>query len=176
MAKRINHIVLIATMLASACVIQGASITDWVTEFTSNLNRDLNSQIQQINQEVADLTKNIQKDVAKTIQNLPRDAQGNIISDSGSSVISVTGNGTKYVTIIDGVSRIITTGYTKDGEPYIRDIVEKRIGDMLYRNETITFPKTGVSETTAWKLDLAKPGSKPEIITETKTDTKKDEK
>lgn len=108
-------------------------------------------------------------------ENLFADAQGNIIS-TGSSIVSIN-NGSKIVTIVDGVSRTITTGHTPNGEPYVRDVVEKRIGDMLYCNETTFNPKTGATETIAWKLNLAIPGSKPEIITDTKTDdTKADEK
>lgn len=106
-------------------------------------------------------------------ENLFTDAQGNIISVNGSSIISTNGvDGTKIVTYIDGVSRIVTSGRAPNGEPYVRDIVEKRIGDMLYYNETTLNPKTGATETIAWKLNLAIPGAKPEII----TDTKKDEK
>lgn len=102
------------------------------------------------------------------------DAQGNIISNRN-SIVSFN-NGTKIVTIIDGISRIITSGYTQNGEPYVREVEEKRIGDMLYYNSTIFYPQTGVSDTTAWKKNLAIPGSKPENITDTKTDTKTDEK
>lgn len=108
-------------------------------------------------------------------ENLFTDAQGNIISVNGSSngIISTSSvDGTKIVTYIDGVSRIITSGRAPNGEPYVRDVVEKRIGDMLYYNETTLNPKTGATETIAWKLNLAVPGAKPEII----TDTKKDEK
>lgn len=101
------------------------------------------------------------------------DAQGNIISTNGSSnIVSTSIDGTKIITIIDGESRIITSGRGPNGEPYVRSIVEKRIGDMLYHNETTSNPQTGATETIAWKLNLAIPGAKPEII----TDTKKDEK
>lgn len=180
MATQINHFVLIVTLLIS--VIDGASfatIGDWVNDFTSNLNRELsnmnrqiNEQVAQINEDVTHLTENIQKNVEQTIQNLPRDAQGNIISVNDSSIITTSNGGTKIVTYIDGISRIVTSGRTPNGEPYVRDVVEKRIGDMLYHNETILNPKTGATETIAWKLNLAVPGAKPEII----TDTKKDEK
>lgn len=114
-------------------------------------------------------------------ENLFTDAQGNIISTGGSSIISTDGSsiistsdidGTRVVSIIDGISRVVTSGRTPNGEPYVRDVVEKRIGDMLYYNETTSNPKTGATETVAWKLNLAIPGSKPEII----TDTTKDEK
>ncbi|CAL1673804.1 unnamed protein product [Lasius platythorax] len=175
MARQINHVILIGALLASACVIEGASITAWVNDFTSNLNRDINDMIQRINQEVNQQVTDLNKSIEKTIENLPKDAQGNIIS-TGSSIVSIN-NGSKIVTIVDGVSRTITTGHTPNGEPYVRDVVEKRIGDMLYCNETTFNPKTGATETIAWKLNLAIPGSKPEIITDTKTDdTKADEK
>lgn len=106
-------------------------------------------------------------------ENLFTDAQGNIIGTNGSSIISTSSiDGTKFMTIIDGESRIITSGHKPNGEPYVRSIVEKRVGDMLYHNETTFNPKTGATETIAWKLNLAVPGAKPEII----TDTEKDEK
>ncbi|XP_070154627.1 uncharacterized protein [Polyergus mexicanus] len=170
MTRQINHVILISTLLISACVIEGASIAAWVNDFTSDLNRNLNDMIQQINAQVAYLTDSVEKNVEETIQNLPKDAQGNIITN-GSSIISIN-NGNKIITIVDGVSRIITSGRTPNGEPYIRDVEEKRIGDMLYHNETTWNPETGASKTIAWKLNLAIPGAKPEIITNTKPDEK----
>ncbi|XP_050448888.1 uncharacterized protein LOC126850205 [Cataglyphis hispanica] len=160
MARQINHVILIGTLLASAYVIEGASIASWVNDFTSNLNRNLNNMIQQINAQVAYLTDDIQKN----IENFPRDAEGNLITNSSSISSIITNNG-KIVTIIDGVSTTITSGRTANGEPYIHEVVEKRIGDMLYHNETTTNPETGATKTIAWKLNLAIPGSKPEIIT-----------
>ncbi|KAL6445948.1 hypothetical protein ACFW04_000965 [Cataglyphis niger] len=129
--------------------------------------------IQQINAQVAHLTDDIQKNIEETLQNLPRDADGNIITNSSSiSSNVIINNGHKIVTIADGVSTSITSGRTPNGEPYIHEVVEKRIGDMLYHNETTINPETGATKTIAWKLNLAIPGSKPEIITNTKKNEK----
>lgn len=59
-------------LCCSAYVMEGASIATWVNDFTSNLNRNLNNMIQQINAQVAYLTDDIQKNIEETIQNLPR--------------------------------------------------------------------------------------------------------
>lgn len=87
------------------------------------------------------------------------DANGRIIQSvtSGSSII-ISGN---------GVTRTILSGRTSDGEPYTRDIEERREGDFLYHKETFSKPKDNSSEIFRWKLDLATPGAKPEIITDT---------
>lgn len=105
-------------------------------------------------------------------KNLFADAEGNLITNSSSISSIITNNGRKIVTITDGESTSITSGRTPDGEPYIHQVVEKRIGDMLYHNETTTNPETGATKTIAWKLNLAIPGSKPEIITNTKINEK----
>lgn len=174
MARQIN-IVLIATLLASARVIEGASISDWVNEFTNNLTYNINNMVREINhrvnQQIATVNKNVQ-DMMVCDNNIPRDSQGNIITTSSGGSIITSINGAKVITIIDGISEIITS-YTENGEPYVSDVVQKRIGNMVYCNKTITNQKTGVSKTTAWEVNLATPGSKPEIITNTDTNTDK---
>lgn len=93
-------------------------------------------------------------------ENLFADAEGNLITNG--SIITIDGKS------VSSVSSSITSGHTPNGERFIRDIEEKRIGDMLYHNETISYPGTGrATETIAWKLNLAIPGAKPEMITNT---------
>lgn len=89
--------------------------------------------------------------------NLFTDANEQIITNSASTVIVNSGN---------GVSRSIISGHTPTGETYIRDIEDRQEGSVLYHAETIYKPKSNSSETIRWKLDLATPGAKPEIITE----------
>lgn len=86
--------------------------------------------------------------------NLFADASGQIITNSGSTIIFNR----------DGVSRSIISGLTPEGEPYMRDIVERYDGNMLYHNETTYNPKTKIKETFCWKLDLSKPGASREAI------------
>lgn len=160
MARKFNHVVLISTLLISASVIEGASIADWVNNFTSALNHELNQMSQNINKQVAE----IQKKIETTIQNLPKDEQGNIICTNNTSIIS-----SQIVTINNGVLNSTTRGCI-NGEPYERTIVEKYIGNILYHTETIFNPKTNTTKTFAWKLDSTVPGAKPVIITNTRRD------
>lgn len=58
------------------------------------------------------------------------------------------------------------SGYTPDGEPYVRTIDESNDGHYLEHNEISFNPKTNATERIHWKLDLTTPGAKPEIITD----------
>jgi len=87
------------------------------------------------------------------------DARGRIISNNGNTIVINSGG---------GLSRTVMSGHTPDGEPYVRDIEERYDGNFLYHNETSYNPRTRISERIRWKLDLATPGAKPEIITDEK--------
>lgn len=163
---------LIVALLASAQL--GAAAPDWVT----NLRQELSAMNENIQREVQSYTQNLQREINSSVQwqleqvrreieNLPKDAQGRIITSDGHSLI--INDGTSMInslTVNNGISKMITSGRTKDGEPYIRIIEERRDGNYLYHNETSTNPKTNVTESIRWKLDLNTPGAKPEIITE----------
>ncbi|XP_012222396.1 uncharacterized protein [Linepithema humile] len=167
MARKISHVVLISALLVSTCLTASGQ-PDWTSDLTSNIHRmteNINRQVQQFTEQLQTrIQHNLEsslrpalEEVNRTIQNLPRDANGQIITNSGSTIIVNSGN---------GVSRSILSGRTPGGESYVRDIEERQEGNFLYHNEIIYKPQTNSSETIRWKLDLATPGAKPEIITE----------
>ncbi|XP_011646632.1 uncharacterized protein LOC105433167 [Pogonomyrmex barbatus] len=148
---------------------------DWSSDLTRSLNRmtqDINEQVQHFTRNLhAQIEENVQRSlqpaleqVQETINNLPRDAHGRIITNgniiSNGNIMSITSQ--------NGISKIVMSGRTPDGEPYVRIIEERHEGNVLYHSETTSNPKTGATESIRWKLDLATPGAKPEILTDEK--------
>ncbi|XP_011872055.1 PREDICTED: uncharacterized protein LOC105564352 [Vollenhovia emeryi] len=163
MAWKVYPVVLIVALLARARL--GASAPGW----ESDLNESIGALTHNINQQVAQLTRNLnsqiedtlrstREQVQRTIDNLPRDAQGNIITTSGNSVISLSSG--------PGESKTIISGHTANGEPYVRSTDERTDGTHLFHNEVTFYPRTNTSEKINWKLDLRTPDAKPEIITD----------
>ncbi|XP_012526489.2 uncharacterized protein LOC105831125 isoform X2 [Monomorium pharaonis] len=156
------HVVLIVALLASAHLAMGDP--NWISDFTSNINAMTQNLQQQIHQYTQDLQQQIQQSVQpaleqayKTIENLPKDSHGHIITNNNGNVISISS--------VNGHSKTVLSGWT-NGEPYVRIIEERRDGNYLYHNETSYNPQTNATESIRWRLDLATPGAKPEIITE----------
>ncbi|XP_014488980.1 PREDICTED: uncharacterized protein LOC106752082 [Dinoponera quadriceps] len=167
MARKIGHVVLIGALLISA--FHGTCAVDW-----DDWSRDLTRMTENIGAEVESYTRNLGANIQRTVQNslrtslepalaearrtlqnLPRDANGQIISNTGSRIIINSGN---------GVSRSIVSGHTPDGESYVRDVEERYEGNMLYHNETNYNPKTKTKVRICWKLDLTKSSASPETI------------
>ncbi|XP_020295202.1 uncharacterized protein LOC109860494 isoform X2 [Pseudomyrmex gracilis] len=131
-------------------------------DWASDLSRDINRMTQDINSQVQSFTRNLHTNVVqpaieqanRAIENLPKDAQGHIIS-SGNTMIFNSGN---------GVTKSVLSGRTPDGEPYVRNIEEYYRGNVLYHNETLYNPKTKTTKKFSWKLDLATPGATPQLI------------
>lgn len=88
-------------------------------------------------------------------ENLFADAQGRIISNTGNTLIVNGGN---------GVTRSIISGRTEDGQPYVRDVEERYVGNMLYHNESNYNPITKTKERICWKVDLTKQGASREAL------------
>ncbi|XP_011700931.1 PREDICTED: uncharacterized protein LOC105457772, partial [Wasmannia auropunctata] len=127
---------------------------------------NINTMTRNIQEQVNDLTRNLHSQienslrpalaqVQETIENLPRDAQGRIITTNG-NIISIN--------TINSLSRTATSGHTPNGESYVRVIDEQNDGKYLYHNEITYNLKTNAAENFCWKLDLTTPGAKPEII------------
>ncbi|XP_032687930.1 uncharacterized protein LOC116852061 [Odontomachus brunneus] len=177
MAKKIGHVVLVGALLIS--IFHGTCLADW-DDWTRGLNEDLARMndnlahmqeniehqvqgiIQNVNRQLENtFTHQVQpalEEAAKTIQNLPRDEHGRIISTFGSygnTVIINNGN---------GLSKSVFSGRTKEGEPFVRDIEERNDGGILYHREIYYKPNTNTSVKTCWKLDHTTPGATPEIL------------
>lgn len=70
------------------------------------------------------------------------------------------------ISTTNNMTKMIISGNTPDGEPFVRNIEERTDGKYLYHREVFYNPKTNSTVKTHWKLDLTTPGSTPEIITD----------
>uniref|UniRef100_A0A348G6C7 Uncharacterized protein n=1 Tax=Odontomachus monticola TaxID=613454 RepID=A0A348G6C7_ODOMO len=167
MAKRTGHAVLLGALLIST--LHGTCIAGWADDLTENLarmNENINNQVQGI---INNVNRQLQhtfthelepalQEVRRTIDNLPRDEHGRLMSTYGS-----IGN-TVLINNGNGLSKSLVSGTTKEGEPFIRQVEERNDGGTLYHHEIYYKPNTNTSVKTCWKLDHTKPGALPEIL------------
>lgn len=97
-------------------------------------------------------------------QNLFADAQGRIIPSA-----NVITNGDNIISInsANGISKTIMSG-TRNGEPYVRTIIDRIDGKYRYHNDITHNLKTNTTEKIQWKLDVTDPNAQPEIIRDKK--------
>ncbi|KAF7383879.1 hypothetical protein HZH68_014636 [Vespula germanica] len=133
------------------------------------LNMDLNKFQQDIQQGVQNLQYNIQKSVEKSIadvtkytdsvQEAIKRGEFKSFATDGSTIIT-NGPGT-IVTKGLGTSRVITSGYLSNGQPYSYDVEDKVIGRTLYHTERYYNNTDGGVDVIAYTLDLDDPKAKP---------------
>ncbi|XP_024888378.1 uncharacterized protein LOC112465177 [Temnothorax curvispinosus] len=170
MATKVCYVAILVALLASAH--PGASAPDWMRELneqisamTRNIQRQTQELTQHVNSQIENSLRPALAEVDKAIANLPKDAQGRIITSG--SVITNGGKITRY-SYVNGKSQTIESGHTPDGEPYVRRIEEENDGKYLYHNEVSFNPRTNATDKIRWKLNLTTPGAIPEIITDEK--------
>lgn len=75
------------------------------------------------------------------------------------------GSGSSVIQTNDG-TRIVQSGRTSDGKPYVRESTDKIVGDTLRHVERIYDPTTNSTKVHGYTLDLKDPNAKPVPINE----------
>ncbi|XP_012054023.1 PREDICTED: uncharacterized protein LOC105617054 [Atta cephalotes] len=159
MARKVFHVILIISLLTSAHL--GMAAPNWVTDFTNNINREVMSLTKNLETQINYTIQQTLAEVNKTLENLPRDGQGRLITNGQVT----TGGNFINVKSVNGVSmtQTINSGY-KNGEPYVLVVKERNDGNYLYHDETSYYPKTNATERIHWRLDLTNSDAEPEFF------------
>ncbi|KAL2737648.1 uncharacterized protein V1478_001734 [Vespula squamosa] len=134
---------------------------DWLNGFNMD----------KLQQDIRDLQYNIQKkvenslaDVRKITDHIEENVQEAIkkgeLKNVADSTIITNGPGT-IITNGHGTSRIITSGYLSNGQPYSYDVEDKVIGRTLFHTERYYNNTKGGVDVIAYTLDLDDPKAKP---------------
>ncbi|XP_063981457.1 uncharacterized protein LOC135164743 [Diachasmimorpha longicaudata] len=135
--------------------------TDWTSDLAAKLQR-MTAGIQQ---NVHQLQERIQADIRDRlagIDHLNQDINQRVAeitkeAEQSGPLVIINSNG--------GSSRFITSGYLPNGEPYFRDVEERRIGDTIHRFERVynsTNQKVETYHTTL--VDVNNPNAKPVVV------------
>lgn len=139
---------------------------DWTSDLASNIQRmteGIQNNVHQIQERIQANIRDhlagidhLNQDINQRVAEITKEAE-----QSGHSVI-INSNG--------GSSRSITSGYLPNGEPYFRDIEERRIGDTIHRFERVYNSTNQQVETYHTLVDVNNPNAKPVLVAkETKT-------
>lgn len=151
----------------------------------NQLQRNLNKQLAEVNEQIENLPTDSRGTIQATISDghtmfLTTDGRSTINGFGGGLIISngrIIKNGRTITSgadniryeIVNDITRIITSGRTPDGEPYVRRIEERSDEKYLYHNETSYNPKTNqITEKIRWRLDRTTPGATPENLADEK--------
>ncbi|KAL0132027.1 hypothetical protein PUN28_000060 [Cardiocondyla obscurior] len=156
MTRKVYEILLIVALSASL----GASAPDWGDELGRNIEEQVHQFTTNLQSQIQNSLRPVFADIDKTIQNLPKDSQGVLISNGR----VITNGNTVITNTVNGLTKMIMSGRNNDGEPYVRTIEERNDGGYLDHYEINVNPRTNSTEKIHWRLDLATPGAKPEII------------
>ncbi|KOX79710.1 hypothetical protein WN51_11320 [Melipona quadrifasciata] len=140
-----------------------ASGTDWLRGLNENidaLNRNINQNVHQLNRRIHETVQQNLAQVHRMTQNLHED------SSSSSSSIGGGGGSSSVIQSNDG-TRIVQSGRTSDGKPYVRESTDRIVGDTLRHVERIYDPTTNSTKVHGYTLDLKDPNARPVPINET---------
>ncbi|XP_017889416.1 uncharacterized protein LOC108630576 [Ceratina calcarata] len=148
--------IFVATMLCSGSNGQAHAGAGWLSGLSESigaLNRNIQQSVQQLNQQVQ---QTVQANLAQVHQmtndlNERIATEGNVVQTKGSNIF-VSGN---------GETKIVQSGRTSDGKPYVRESIDKIVGDTLRHTERIYDPTTKETKVHAYTLDLKDPNAKP---------------
>ncbi|KYQ51467.1 hypothetical protein ALC60_09465, partial [Trachymyrmex zeteki] len=141
----------------------GVAAPNWVDDLVANINEDVRHRLIDVNKNIENLNTQIENSVQqtlaqvhKTIEDLPRDGQGHLIT-TGNNVIINSVNG---VTMI----KIAKSGYTPNGVPYRNVTTDLNNGDYLYHDETFYNSTSNAMERIRWRQNLRNPGAQLEYL------------
>lgn len=148
--------IFVATMLCSGSNGQAYAGTGWLSGLSESidaLNRNIQQSVQQLNQQVQQTVQANLAQVHRMTDDLKERiaTEGAAVQTSGSNIL-VSGN--------DG-TKIVQSGRTSDGKPYVRESVDKIVGDTLRHTERIYDPTTKTTKVHGYTLDLKDPNAKP---------------
>ncbi|XP_006563633.2 uncharacterized protein LOC726323 isoform X2 [Apis mellifera] len=154
----ISVVIFVGAMLCSSDgqVYMG---TNWLRDLHENinaLNRNLQQNMYQLQQRIHNTVQRNLEHAHRLTENL----------DSNSNMIQMIGGNSVIVTNNDG-TKIVQSGRTSDGKPYIRESTDKIIGDTLRHIERIYDPITNTSKMHGYTLNLKDPSAKPVPLNDT---------
>ncbi|KAK9308865.1 hypothetical protein QLX08_001280 [Tetragonisca angustula] len=136
--------------------------TDWLRGLNENieaLNRNIQQNVQQLNQRIHETVQENLAHVHRMTENLNEE-----LANAPASVYTV-GGGSSVIQSNDG-TRIVQSGRTSDGKPYVRESTDRIVGDTLRHVERIYDPTTNSTKVHGYTLDLKDPNAKPVPINE----------
>ncbi|XP_076759194.1 uncharacterized protein LOC143428307 [Xylocopa sonorina] len=150
MLGRLSVVILVAATLCSDTNGQ-----DWLAGLNENidaLNKNIQQNVQHLNRQIHQTVQTNLAQVHRLTDNLHDRITSNVVQmGGGNNVILTTNDGTK----------IVQSGRTSDGKPYIRESTDKIVGDTLRHLERIYDPTTNSSKVHGYTLDLKDPNAKP---------------
>lgn len=155
-----------AILVGVACLRSGADGqhvlgANWLSGLTSGLdalNRNIQDNVQQLNQRI---TESVNTEVAQ-VRRLTDDlnkgiADGTIRTNGGGTIVN--GNN---IFVSDGRgTKTVQSGRTSDGTEYVRELSESTVGDTLRHVVKIYYPKANVTKIYGFTLDLKDIAAKP---------------
>ncbi|XP_003692061.1 uncharacterized protein LOC100868947 isoform X1 [Apis florea] len=155
----ISVVIFVGAMLCSSSDGQVYMGTNWLKDLNENinaLNRNIQQNMQQLQQRIHNTVQSNLERAHRLTENLANNPN-TIQMIGGSSVIVSNNDGTK----------IVQSGRTSDGKPYIRESTDKIIGDTLQHIEKIYDPITNTSKMHGYTLNLKDPSAKPVPLNDT---------
>lgn len=156
----ISVVILVGAMLCSISDGQVYMGTNWLKDLHENinaLNRNLQQNMYQLQQRIHNTVQRNLEHVHRLTENLDNNSNNMMQMIGGNSVIVSNNDGTK----------IVQSGRTSDGKPYIRESTDKIIGDTLQHIERIYDPITNTSKMHGYTLNLKDPSAKPVPLNDT---------
>ncbi|CAL7938336.1 unnamed protein product [Xylocopa violacea] len=153
MLGRLSVAILVAAALCSSTNGQA----DWLAGLNENidaLNKNIQQNVQHLNRQIHQTVQANLAQVHQLTDNLREKIATNVDVAQmigGNNVILSTSDGTK----------IVQSGRTSDGKPYVRESTDKIVGDTLRHLERIYDPTTNSSKVHGYTLDLKDPNAKP---------------
>ncbi|XP_017765226.1 PREDICTED: uncharacterized protein LOC108554452 [Eufriesea mexicana] len=155
--------ILVGAMLYSGTDGQTYVGTDWLKGLSQNidaLNRNIQQNVHQLNQRIQETVHGNLAQVYRLTENLNAEAA------TGPASVQAIGGNNVILSGHDG-TKIVHSGRTSDGKPFIRESTDKVVGDTLRHVERIYDPTTNTSKVHGYTLDLKDPGAKPVPINDT---------
>ncbi|XP_012237239.1 uncharacterized protein LOC132911744 isoform X1 [Bombus pascuorum] len=149
-------------MLCSRSSGQVYAGTDWLRGLHENigaLNRNIQHNVMQLNQRIQETVQANSAQIHRVTEKLNEE-----LAHGPASVHKIGGNNV-IISNNDGM-KIVHSGRTSDGKPYVRESTDKIVGDILRHVERIYDPTMNTSKVLGYTLDLKDPDAKPIPISE----------
>ncbi|KOC59162.1 hypothetical protein WH47_11238 [Habropoda laboriosa] len=132
--------------------------TDWLDGLSANidaLNRNIQQNVQQLNERIQETVQGNLEQVREMTKNLKEE-----LATARPATVQAVGSNNVILSSNDG-TKIVQSGRTSDGKPYVRETTDKIVGDTLRHVERIYDPTTNSSKVHGYTLDLKDPNAKP---------------